>query len=171
MSDLRPMRSEKDPIDDIKVPPHAIEAEKAVLGGLLLVSSAWDKVASKIAETDFYHKSHRHIFRAIEHINENQEACDVVTVSDWLEGHGLAEQAGGLDYLADLAGSTPGASNVEAYAKIVREKSVLRQLIQIGNELAEKSFNPESQTADELIEEAEKLVFQIREQTLKSQSS
>jgi len=170
MNEIHPMRSNSDAIDDLKVPPHAIEAEKAVLGGLLLVSSAWDKVASKIAEEDFYHKNHQHIFKAIAFINENQQACDVVTVSDWLEAHGLTEKSGGLDYLADLAGSTPGASNVEAYAKIVREKSVMRQLIQIGNELAEKAFNPEAQTADELIEEAEKLVFQIREQTLKSQS-
>jgi replicative DNA helicase len=170
MNDMRSMRSNNDVINDLKVPPHAIEAEKAVLGGLLLVSSAWDKVASKIAEEDFYHKNHQHIFRAIAFINENQQACDVVTVSDWLDAHGLSEKSGGLDYLADLAGSTPGASNVEAYAKIVREKSVMRQLIQIGNELAEKAFNPEAQTADDLIEEAEKLVFQIREQTLKSQS-
>lgn len=170
MNDMRSMRSNNHAVDDLKVPPHAIEAEKAVLGGLLLVSSAWDKVASKIAEEDFYHKNHQHIFRAIAFINENQQACDVVTVSDWLDAHGLTEKSGGLDYLADLASSTPGASNVEAYAKIVREKSVMRQLIQIGNELAEKAFNPEAQTADELIEEAEKLVFQIREQTLKSQS-
>ncbi len=170
MNDMRTMRSKNNDVDDLKVPPHAIEAEKAVLGGLLLVSSAWDKVASKIAEEDFYHKNHQHIFRAIAFINENQQACDVVTVSDWLDAHGLSEKSGGLDYLADLAGSTPGASNVEAYAKIVREKSVMRQLIQIGNELAEKAFNPEAQTADDLIEEAEKLVFQIREQTLKSQS-
>lgn len=170
MNDIYPARSNQDTVDDLKVPPHAIEAEKAVLGGLLLVSSAWDKVASKIAEEDFYHKNHQHIFRAIAFINENQQACDVVTVSDWLEAHGLSDKSGGLDYLADLAGSTPGASNVEAYAKIVREKSVMRQLIQIGNELAEKAFNPEAQTADQLIEEAEKLVFQIREQTLKSQS-
>ncbi len=170
MNDMRSMRSNNDVIDDLKVPPHAVEAEKAVLGGLLLVASAWDKIASKIAIEDFYHKNHQHIFKAIAFINENQQACDVVTVSDWLEAHGLSDKSGGLDYLADLAGSTPGASNVEAYAKIVREKSVMRQLIQIGNELAEKAFNPEAQTADELIEEAEKLVFRIREQTLKSQS-
>lgn len=159
-----------DTVSDLKIPPHAIEAEKAVIGGLLLVDSAWDKVAGKISEQDFYQKNHRHIFKAIAFLHENQMACDVVTVSDWLEAHQLTEQSGGLEYLADLAASTPGASNVEAYAGIVREKSVLRQLIQIGNELAEKAFNPESQTADELIEEAEKLVFQIREQTLKSKS-
>lgn len=170
MNDIYPVRSQKDNADNLKVPPHAIEAERAVLGGLLLVASAWDRIASKISEDDFYHKNHKHIFKAIERINESQEACDVVTVSDWLEAHGLTEKSGGLDYLADLATNTPGASNVEAYAKIVREKSVLRQLIQIGNELAESAFNPEAQTADDLIEEAEKLVFQIREQTLKSQS-
>ncbi|MEZ5471698.1 MAG: replicative DNA helicase [Marinicella sp.] len=159
-----------DAVSDLKIPPHAIEAEKAVIGGLLLVDSAWDRVAGKISEADFYQKNHRHIFRAIAHLHENQMACDVVTVSDWLEAHQLTAQSGGLEYLADLAASTPGASNVEAYAGIVREKSVLRQLIQIGNELAEKAFKPETQTADELIEEAEKLVFQIREQTLKSKS-
>ncbi len=170
MNDMRPVRAHSDSIENLKVPPHAVEAEKAVLGGLLLVASAWDKIASKLAAEDFYQKNHQHIFKAIAFINENQQACDVVTVSDWLEAHSLTDKSGGLDYLADLAASTPGASNVEAYAKIVREKSVLRQLIQIGNELAEKAFNPEAQTADELIEEAEKLVFQIREQTLKSQS-
>ena len=159
-----------DAVSNLKIPPHATEAEKAVIGGLLLVDSAWDKVAGKLSETDFYQKNHRHIFKAIAFLHENQMACDVVTVSDWLEAHQLTEQSGGLEYLADLAATTPGASNVEAYAGIVREKSVLRQLIQIGNELAEKAFNPESQTADELIEEAEKLVFQIREQTLKSKS-
>jgi len=170
MNEMPQLNNQRDEISNLKVPPHAIDAEKAVIGGLLLVASAWDKVAGKLAEEDFYLKNHRHIFKGIAHLHENQQACDVVTVSDWLEAHGLSEQSGGLDYLADLAANTPGASNVEAYAGIVREKSVLRQLIQIGNELAEKAFNPEAQTADELIEEAEKLVFQIREQTLKSQS-
>ncbi|WP_223788507.1 replicative DNA helicase [Marinicella meishanensis] len=170
MNDIRPVRSTNDAIDQLKVPPHATDAEKAVIGGLLLVASAWDKVASKLAVEDFYQKNHQHIFKAITYLNENQQACDVVTVSDWLEAHGLTEQSGGLDYLAELAANTPGASNVEAYAGIVREKSVLRQLIQIGNELAEKAFSPETTTADEMIEEAEKLVFQIREQTLKSRS-
>ena len=170
MNDIYPVRNNNDNNDNLKVPPHAIEAERAVLGGLLLVASAWDRIASKISEVDFYHKNHQHIFKAIARINETQQACDVVTVSDWLEAHGLTEKSGGLDYLADLAANTPGASNVEAYAKIVREKSVLRKVIQIGNELAESAFNPEAQTADELIEEAEKLVFKIREQTLKSQS-
>ncbi len=165
-----PQFDDKDDFSNLKIPPHAIEAEKAVIGGLLLVASAWDKIAGKISEEDFYQKNHKNIFRAIAHLHENQLACDVVTVSDWLEAHGLTKQSGGLDYLADLAANTPGASNVEAYSGIVREKSVLRQLIQIGNELAEKAFNPETQTADELIEEAEKLVYQIREQTLKSQS-
>jgi replicative DNA helicase len=170
MNEMPQLNKQHDDISNLKVPPHAIDAEKAVIGGLLLVASAWDKVAGKLAEDDFYLKNHRQIFKAIAHLHENQQACDVVTVSDWLEAHGLTEQSGGLDYLAELAANTPGASNVEAYAGIVREKSVLRQLIQIGNELAEKAFNPETQTADELIEEAEKLVFQIREQTLKSQS-
>jgi len=165
-----PQFNDKDDFSNLKVPPHAIEAEKAVIGGLLLVASAWDKIAGKISDEDFYQKNHQNIFRAIAHLHENQLACDVVTVSDWLEAHGLTQQSGGLEYLADLAANTPGASNVEAYAGIVREKSVLRQLIQIGNELAEKAFNPETQTADDLIEEAEKLVYKIREQTMKSQS-
>lgn len=170
MNEAPQFKNKNDDISNLKVPPHAIEAEKAVIGGLMLVASAWDKIAGKLASEDFYFKNHKNIFKAIAHLHENQLACDVVTVSDWLEAHGLTEQSGGLDYLADLAANTPGASNVEAYAKIVREKSVLRQLIQIGNELAEKAFNPEALTADDLIEEAEKLVFQIREQTLKSQS-
>lgn len=156
--------------DDLKVPPHSTDAERAVIGGLLLVQSAWDKLGSLLTMEDFYHANHRFIFQAIEQLHEQQEACDVVTVSEWLEAHGLSEKSGGLDYLADLAANTPGASNIEAYGKIVREKSVLRNLIEIGNQLAEKAFNPGSLSSDDLLEEAESLVFKIREQSLKSKS-
>ncbi|MCF6300135.1 MAG: replicative DNA helicase, partial [Proteobacteria bacterium] len=159
-----------DDMDGIKVPPHTTEAEKAVIGGLLLVASAWDRIADKISSEDFYFKNHRLIFDAIQSLGNEQQACDVVTVSEWLESHKLTDETGGLDYLTEIAANTPGASNIEAYAAIVREKSILRQLIQIGNQLAEKAFNTDGASSDELIEEAEKLVFQMREQTLKTKS-
>ncbi len=170
MPEFSNARSAVDDLDQIKVPPHSTDAERAVIGGLLLVSSAWDKIAGFLGQEDFYHNNHRQIFKAIEHIQEKQEACDVVTVSEWLDAHGLADQTGGLEYLAGLAANTPGASNIDAYGKIVREKSVLRQLIDIGNQLAERAFNPEGQESDDLLEEAESLVFKIREKTLKSKS-
>lgn len=163
-------RSQNKAVETLKIPPHSVEAEKAVIGGLLLVASAWDKVADKIAEEDFYHKNHRCIFRAIQSISENSQACDVVTVSEWLELHQLAEDSGGLDYLTEIASNTPGASNIIAYAQIVREKSVLRQLIEIGGQLADNAFNPDGINSDHILEEAERLIFQIREQTLKTKS-
>ncbi len=170
MPEFNKNQSAASDINSLKVPPHSLEAEKAVIGGLLLVHSAWDKIAGSLSQEDFYHNNHKQIFKAIEHIHENQQGCDVVTVSEWLDAHGLTDQSGGLDYLAGLAANTPGASNIDAYGKIVREKSVLRQLIQIGNELAEKAFNPEGLESDDLLEEAESLVFKIREKTLKSKS-
>ena len=163
-------RNKQSNIENLKVPPHSVEAEKAVIGGLLLVGTAWDKVADKITEDDFYHKNHRLIFRAIRSISEENNACDVVTVSEWLELHQLGEESGGLDYLTEIAANTPGASNIVAYAQIVREKSVLRQLIEIGTELSDSALNPDGESSDDLLESAERLIFQIREQTLKTKS-
>ncbi len=170
MPEFQHNRSAANDIEHLKVPPHSSDAEKAVVGGLMLDKNAWDKISGFLSQEDFYHNNHRQIFKAIEHIQEAQEACDVVTVSEWLDAHGLTEQSGGLEYLAGLAAETPGASNIVAYGNIVREKSILRQLIQIGTELAEKGFNPEGQNSDDLLEEAEQLVFKIREQSLKSKS-
>ncbi len=156
-------------INNLKIPPQSDDAERSVLGGLLLVKDAWDKVADLLSEDDFYRHDHALIFKAIKALSEQSKPCDVITVAEWLDAHQLSEDAG-EDYLIEIASNVPGAANIKAYAEIVREKSVLRQLIQIGNDLSERSFNTEGKTSDDLLEEAEKEVFDIREQTLKSKS-
>ncbi|VAW33548.1 Replicative DNA helicase (DnaB) [hydrothermal vent metagenome] len=157
-------------IDNLKIPPQSDDAERSVLGGLLLVTDAWDKIADLISEGDFYRNDHTLIFKAIKALSEQSKPCDVITVGEWLDTHQLSEDAGGEDYLVEIASNVPGAANIKAYAEIVREKSVLRQLIQIGNDLTERAFSPEGKNSDDLLEEAEKEVFNIREQTLKTKS-
>ena len=145
------------------MPPHSIEAEQAVLGGLLLEASAWDQVADAVIETDFYRPDHRLIFESIGALAGNGKPCDVVTVSEHLERIGKLEAAGGLAYLGTLARETPTAANVRAYADIVRERSLLRQLIRAGTEIAAAVFNAEGETARELVDAAEQRVFAIAE--------
>jgi replicative DNA helicase len=147
----------------LKVPPHSREAEQAVIGGLLLDNGAWDKVSERIVEGDFYRKDHQLIFRAINALVEQSQPFDVVTLSEWLSPRNELGDAGGLAYLGDLAANTPSAANIAAYADIVHERSVLRDLIRTGNEIAGGAFNPEGRTARELLEDAEKMVFQIAE--------
>jgi replicative DNA helicase len=156
--------SSRNAVEDLKVPPHSIEAEQAVLGGLMLDNNAWDQVADRVSERDFYRHDHRQIFRAIGNLANRSQPFDVVTMSEWLENNGLIEEAGGMAYLGTLAKDTPSAANIAAYADIVREKSVLRQLIQVGTEIAEKGFNPQGEGSKALLDEAEKRVFQIAEQ-------
>ncbi len=149
---------------DSLTPPHSIEAEQAVLGGLLLDASAWDQVADAINEQDFYRPDHRLIFEAVGALAGAGKPCDVVTVSEQLERTGKLEGAGGLAYLSSLARDTPTAANVRAYADIVRERSLLRQLIKAGTEIASAVFNNEGETARELVDRAEQKVFEIAEQ-------
>ncbi|BES72609.1 replicative DNA helicase [Marinobacter nanhaiticus D15-8W] len=154
----------------IKVPPHSIEAEQAVLGGLMLDNSKWDAVSEVISAGDFYRQDHRLIFGAIERLAGEGEPLDVVTLSEFLERAGDMEDAGGLQYLAEMAEKTPGASNIKAYATIVRERSVLRQLISVSGDIADSAFNPKGRTSDELLDEAERNVFQIAESRTKEGS-
>lgn len=154
----------------IKVPPHSIEAEQAVLGGLMLDNSKWDAVSEVISAGDFYRQDHRLIFAAIERLAGEGEPLDVVTLSEFLERAGDMEDAGGLQYLAEMAEKTPGASNIKAYATIVRERSVLRQLISVSGDIADSAFNPKGRTSDELLDEAERNVFQIAESRTKEGS-
>ncbi len=165
-----PNKKKTNRVENLKIPPQSDDAERSVLGGLLLVKEAWDKVADLISEEDFYRNDHTLIFKAIKALSIDSKPCDVITVGEWLDTHQLSEDAGGEDYLIEIASNVPGASNIKAYAEIVREKSVLRQLIDIGNDLTEKAFNTEGKTSDDLLEEAEKEVFNIREQTLKNKS-
>jgi replicative DNA helicase len=150
--------------DQLRLPPHSLEAEQAVLGGLMLDNSTWDQVADRLTEEDFYRQDHRLIYAAIRELAEHNNPCDAVTLAERLEtGHTL-DEAGGLAYLVALAKDTPSAANVRAYADIVRERSVLRQLIRIGGEIADAGFNPERRGVSELIDEAERRVFEIAEQ-------
>jgi len=147
----------------LKVPPHSIEAEQSLLGGLMLDHQSWDKIADVISEHDFYRRDHQLIFAAVASLAENANPSDVVTVSECLDNRGELEQAGGLEYIASLANETPGAANARSYAKILRERSMLRLLITAGNEISGAAFSNDGRTASEIVDEAERLVFDIAE--------
>ena len=147
----------------LKVPPNSIEAEQSLLGGLMLDNAAWDKVADLVIASDFYRKDHRLIFTGISELAEASNPCDVVTLSEFLDNRDELEGAGGLEYLALLSNETPGAANVRAYAKILRERSTLRSLINAGNQISGSAYSTEGRTATDLVDEAERLVFDIAE--------
>ena len=151
----------------LKVPPHSIEAEQSVLGGLMLDDRAWERVADKLEPSDFYRPNHRIIFEVMRELANDLQPLDVVTLSEALRSRGLVEKSGGAAYLAEVAESTPAASNVGAYADIVRERSTLRQLLGAANEIAESAFAPEGRTSSDLLNEAEQAVFRISEGRLK----
>lgn len=153
--------SGRDKVSDLKLPPHSIEAEQAVLGAMMLDNSSWEKIADKISEEDFYRQDHRLIFRAIAGLADQDQPCDAVTVSEWLERHDLSERAGGLPYVALLANETGSSANVAAYAGIVRERSILRHLISAGNEITESAYNPQGRDSAEILDSAERRVFDI----------
>lgn len=151
-------------LERIKTPPHSIEAEQSVLGGLMLDNSTWDLAVDRVGEEDFYRREHRQIFAAIRDLASESKPFDAVTLSEWLDSREQLEEVGGLAFLGGLANQTPSAANITAYADIVRQHSVLRQLISVGNEIADKGFRPEGRSVRELLEEAEGRVFQIGEQ-------
>jgi replicative DNA helicase len=150
-------------VDSLRLPPHSIDAEQAVLGGLMLAARAWDQVADRLREEDFYRHDHRLIFRGIGQLSEQNKPCDAVTLGEWFESQGLAEQVGGTGYVIELASTTPSAANIVAYADIVREKSILRQLIEVGTSIANDGFQPEGRPSREILESAEQQVFRIAE--------
>ena len=150
--------------DKLRAAPHSIEAEQAVLGGLMLDNEAWDKISDIITDIDFYRRDHRLIFNAISSLSDNSSPYDVVTLSEWLEKNDQLEAAGGLAYLGTLAKNTPSAANILAYAGIVRERSILRQLIQTGHAISGSCYETNGRNSAELLDNAEKLVFQIAEQ-------
>src|ERR1700734_1235784 len=149
--------------DGLRLPPHSIEAEQSVLGGLMLDSAAWDQVADRVVAQDFYRNDHRLIFEAVAGLIERNQPCDAVTLSGHLESQGVLDQVGGLSYLGSLARDTPTAANIRAYADIVRERSVLRQLITAGNSIVSSALEPEGREAREIVDEAERAVFEIAE--------
>ncbi|NVK21223.1 MAG: replicative DNA helicase [Kangiellaceae bacterium] len=148
-------------IKDLKVPPHSIEAEQSVLGGVMLDNEMWEMVSEMLLATDFYVKNHREIFKAMDELANMAKPMDVITLSEHLEHKGELDV--GLAYLGDLAQNTPSVANIRAYAEIVREKAVMRQLISASNEIADASFNPEGRTISELLDMAERKVFAIAE--------
>ncbi|MHB8679088.1 MAG: replicative DNA helicase, partial [Rudaea sp.] len=150
-------------VDALRVPPHSIDAEQAVLGGLMLDEHAWERIADKLGEEDFYRKDHRLIFRAIGDLASKNQPCDAVTLGEWFESSGLADEVGGVAYVIQLANATPSAANILAYAGIVREKSVLRQLIEAGTQIVGDGFQPEGRKSEEILAEAEQRVFHIAE--------
>ncbi|HMM44376.1 MAG TPA: replicative DNA helicase [Candidatus Macondimonas sp.] len=151
----------------MRVPPHSREAEQSLLGGLMLDEASWEVVADQVTEDDFYFSAHRLIFRALAHLAEAAQPRDVVTVSEWLQRDSALEAAGGLAYLGTLARDTPSAANVGAYAAIVRSRSVLRQLIRVGTDIAQSGYEPQGREVPELIDAAERQVFQIAEAGLR----
>jgi replicative DNA helicase len=155
-------------IENLKVPPHSVEAEQAVLGGLLLSSKAYDQVADVVTEQDFYREDHRLIYRAITDLSNLAKPCDAVTVTEWFEQHGKGEQIDGGAYINNLVSSTPSAANVRAHAEIVREKSILRQLVDVGADITSGAFSSDGRDSRDLLEAAERMVFAIADQGMRA---
>ncbi|QSX29504.1 replicative DNA helicase [Shewanella cyperi] len=151
-------------LDAIKMPPHSIEAEQSVLGGLMLDSEAWDKVAEAVVREDFYSRSHRMIFSAMQKLVEVGQPIDLITVSERLELNDELEDAGGFAYLGEIAKNTPSAGNILSYAEIVRERAVVREMIRVAHEIADAGYNPEGRDSSALLDLAETKVFKIAEQ-------
>jgi replicative DNA helicase len=147
----------------LRVPPHSIEAEQSVLGGLMLDNTAWDRIADILAPDDFYRDDHRRIYRHISKLIEQTRPADVLTVAESIESSEDKEKAGGLAYLGSLAASTPSAHNIRRYAEIVRERAIMRKLVAVGNDIADSAFSPAGKDVNQLLDEAESKVFEIAE--------
>ncbi len=150
-------------VDDLKVPPHSLEAEQSVLGGLLLDNQMWDKVSELVVAQDFYSRSHRIIFEYIGALIESGDPVDLITLSEALEREQKLDDAGGFVYLAEMMKNTPSAANIYAYANIVRERAVTREMIAVAHDIAEAGFDPQGRDSKDLLDYAETLVFQIAE--------
>ena len=150
-------------VEQLRVPPQSVEAEQAVLGGLMLAPEAFDKVADLLADGDFYRRDHQLIYRAIRELAEKNRPFDAVTLGEWFESQGLGEQVAGGAYLVELATTTPSAANIRAYAEIVRDKAILRQLIEVGTGIVNDGFQPDGRDSSELLAKAEQEVFAIAE--------
>jgi replicative DNA helicase len=148
----------------LRVPPHSIEAESSVLGGLLLDNGAWDRVGDLLVDNDFYRHEHKLIYAAIGALVNASKPADVITVNEQLQNQGKADEMGGLGYLNSLAQYVPSASNIRRYAEIVRERSILRKLVSASDEIATNAFNPQGKAIDRILDEAEQKIFNIGEE-------
>lgn len=151
-------------VAQLRIPPHSVEAESSVLGGLLLDNGAWDRVADLLTDGDFYRHEHRQVFSAISALVNASRPADVITVYEHLQSLGQAEPVGGLSYLNALAQYVPSASNIRRYAEIVRERSILRKLVSASDEIATTAFNPQGKPVDQILDEAEQKIFHIGEE-------
>ncbi|KVN99807.1 replicative DNA helicase [Burkholderia ubonensis] len=159
------MNAPQDPqIESLKVPPHSVEAEQSVLGGLLLDNAAWDRIADYLSQGDFYRYDHRIIFEHIGRLIASTRPADVVTVYEALTTSGKADDVGGLAYLNALAQNTPSAANIRRYAEIVRDRAVLRRLVSVADEISADAFNPQGKEVRQLLDAAEAKVFSIAEE-------
>jgi len=152
-----------DSLASLKLPPHSVEAEQSVLGGLLLENEALDKIAYLIASGDFYRHDHRVIYEHISRLIEHNKPADIVTVAESLESTAELSGVGGISYLGALAQNTPSAANIRRYAEIVRERAVMRSLVEVGSSIAESAFSPQGKDAAQLLDEAEARIFEIAE--------
>ena len=152
----------------LKTLPHSLEAERSLLGGIMLSETAWDAVAELVTPSDFYYGKHGHIFTEMARLAEAAEPLDVITLAEALQKRALLEASGGLIYLADLAKSTPSAANIRAYANIVHDRATLRRIINTATSIQETAFNPEGRDAGDVLDSAERLIMQIAEQGPKS---
>ena len=151
-------------IAQLRVPPHSIEAESSVLGGLLLDNGAWDRVGDLLEEGNFYRYEHKLIYTAISTLVNASKPADVITVYEHLQNLGKSDDAGGLVYLNSLAQYVPSASNIRRYAEIVRERSILRKLVSAADEISTNAFNPQGKAVDKILDEAEQKIFNIGEE-------
>ncbi|WP_100643585.1 replicative DNA helicase [Alteromonas facilis] len=150
-------------IEKLKIPPHSIEAEQSVLGSMLIAPESWDTVTEIIGKDDFYNRAHQTIFSAILDLLKQNYPIDLITVSEYLEKNDTLEESGGFAYLAELAKNTPSAANVAAYANIIKERAITRELIGVAHNIAEIGFNPEGRNSMEILDFAESKVFEIAE--------
>jgi replicative DNA helicase len=157
-----------DEVAKLRVPPHSIEAEQSVLGGLLLDNSAWDRASDILNESDFYRHEHQLIFGAIQQLINASKPADVITVFEQLQMSGKGSEVGGLTYLNNLAQSVPSAANMRRYAEIVRERAVLRKLVSVSDEIATNAFNPNGRNVSDILDEAEAKIMKIGEEGNKS---
>ena len=153
-----------DEVARLRIPPHSVEAEQSVLGGLLIDNMAWDRAGDQVSEGDFYRYEHREIFIVIAALINGSKPADVITVFEQLQSNGKAEACGGLAYLNALAQSVPSAANLRRYAEIVRERAILRKLISASDEIATNAFNPQGRQVSQILDEAEGKIFKIGEE-------
>nr|WP_240451224.1 replicative DNA helicase [Wenzhouxiangella sp. XN201] len=151
-------------MSNLKAPPHSNEAEQSLLGALMLGADVWDRVADQIDEVDFYRENHRLIFRAIAELCQEGQPCDAITVNEWFARHGKLDKVDSGAYLTMLANETPGPANAVGYAQIVREKSILRQLVEIGTNIADTALSTAGRSSRDVLEEAEQRIYAIADQ-------